>query len=196
MSPGFIQEAKRKLFHSFSFLYALLFVLTGRDTSLWVLGVMVVLASLVEAARLRNPALNERLLRSFKGIHREKEVHKPSGILWTLMGCFLTILLVPHRDIVLASLLYLAVGDGVAGLIGRNWGHLRIGSKSLEGSLSCFLACWVVGEILLSPLFGSYEVILGAVAATILEALPLPLNDNLWMPLISGLFLTVLRAVV
>jgi dolichol kinase len=110
-----------------------------------------------------------------------------------LAGVFLTVALVPYPDIVLASLWYLALGDGVAGLVGRNWGHIRLGSKSLEGSLSCFLACWAVGTICLAPDAGSPEVIAGALVATVLEILPLPLNDNLWIPLLSGLFLTALR---
>ena len=34
----------------------------------------------------------------------------------------------------------------------------------------------------------------GAFAAALLEALPLPLDDNLWIPVASGLVLTALRA--
>lgn len=186
-------ELKRKAFHALSAVYALLYALAGRTASLWTLGMLLVLIGTLEAARLRTPALNAALIRSFGGIHRESEVRRPSGILWTLTGCFLTIALVPQRDIVLAALGYLALGDGMAALVGRRWGHLRIGAKSLEGSLACFLSCWLVGMACLTPPFGSPEVIAGALAATVLEALPMPLNDNLWMPLFSALLLMAMR---
>ncbi len=195
MTTVLSQEAKRKVFHFFSALYALLYFIGGRGLSLWVLGGLFAAVAALEAARLRSPALNQRLVAAFGGIHRPEEVNRPSGILWTLLGCFLTVLLVPHPDAALAALLYLALGDGAAGLVGRNWGHLRIGAKSLEGSLACFLTCWGVGTVVLEPAFGSAEAVLGALVATAAEALPLPLNDNLWLPLLSGLALTLLRTV-
>jgi len=159
-----------------------------------VVGVLLLIVSILEATRLRIPSFNETLLRFFGGIHREEELRRPSGILWTLAGCFLTIFLFHDRDIVLAALWYLALGDAAAGIVGRTWGRVRIGSKSLEGSLSCFLVCWWVGTVCLQSSFGSMETLLGALAATLIEILPLPLNDNLWIPMLSGLALTMMRA--
>lgn len=193
MTP-LVHELKRKFFHVFSAFYALLYILAGREASLWTLGAFFCLTGAVEAVRLRNPRVNEKLIALFGGIHREFEEKNPSGILWTLGGSFLTIWLIPHPDVVLAGLWYLALGDGAAAVVGRSWGHIRIGSKSLEGSLACFLACWGAGTLCLAPAFGAQEALLGALAATVVEILPLPLNDNLWMPLLPGLLLTFLRA--
>ncbi len=72
---------------------------------------------------------------------------------------------------------------------------MRVGGKSLEGSLACFLACWLAGTLFLAPPFGSREVVVGALVATVAEALPLPVNDNLWLPLLPGLALMFLRGV-
>lgn len=188
-------ELKRKAFHLFSLLYAALFAYGGRERALWVLGGAFLAVAVVETVRLRNAAFNERLITLFGGIHREKEAHRPSGILWTLGGAFLTIWLVPDRDVVLTSLWFLAVGDAAAALVGKKWGHIRIGAKSLEGSAACFLACWVAGTFLLDPPAGGRipEAAVGAFTAALMEALPLPLDDNLWIPLVSGLVLTFLR---
>jgi len=193
MNSVLAQELRRKFFHAFSALYAVLFVLAGRSVSLWVIGVLLVIVGLLEAVRLRNPIVNDRFVRLFHGIHREKEKNQPSGILWTLAGSFATIAFIPHPDIVITALGYLALGDGVAALVGRPWGRVRFGSKSLEGSLACFLVCWIVGSLCLRPPFGSLEVLWGALTATLLEALPLPLNDNFWLPLLSGLVLAGVR---
>lgn len=193
MDAAFRQELKRKLFHLFSALYALLYAWGGRSVSLRVLGGLFVAAAVMEAVRLRNPRFNDRLVALFGGIHREEEKLRPSGILWTLAGAFLTVALVPHPDVVLAALWYLALGDGAAALVGRRWGHIRLGAKSLEGSLACFLVCWAVGALCLTPASPYPEVLLGALTAALVEALPMPLNDNLWIPLVSGLLITFLR---
>jgi dolichol kinase len=196
VTPEFRQEAGRKLFHSLSAGYALLYGMAGRETTVWVLGSAVGVASIFEAVRLRHVGFNHWLILKFGGIHREKEIHRPSGIYWTMWGCFLTALLIPERDIVLAAMLYLTVGDGVAGIVGRTWGRLRIGSKSVEGSAACFLGSWAVGALVLSSPVGQTEILWGAILATGLEALSVPPDDNLTIPLLSAVGLHFLRTMM
>ena len=43
MAPDFLLEVKRKIFHSLSLLYVLLYWVMGRNVSLWVLGSAFVL---------------------------------------------------------------------------------------------------------------------------------------------------------
>ncbi len=193
VTPTFRQEGLRKLFHSLSAGYAGLYALAGRDRTLWVLGAAVGVGAMGEAVRLRHSCFNQWLMGRFGGIHREKEKDRPSGIFWTLLGCFLTALLVPERDIVLAAMLYLTVGDGLAGFVGRTWGRLRIGAKSIEGSLACFLGTWVVGALVLTPPAGKPEILIGAIIATIIEALSPAPDDNLTLPLLSGVALHFIR---
>jgi dolichol kinase len=192
-SPAFRQEGLRKLFHLFSAGYAVLYVQAGRETTLWVLGGAVFLGGALETIRLGNERINQWLIRRFMGIHREEESHRPSGIFWTLVGCFLTALLVPEPDIVVAAMLYLAVGDGLAGFVGRTWGRLRIGNKSVEGSLACFLGAWGAGALVLTPAVGRPDVLFGAVFVTVVEAISPPPNDNLTLPLFAGLALHFFR---
>lgn len=192
-TPSFRQEGLRKLFHSLSAGYAILYALAGREWTLGVLGGAVVMGAILETVRLRNRAFNQWLIGRFAGIHREKELIRPSGIFWTMLGCFLTALLVAERDIVIAAMLYLTVGDGLAGFVGRTWGRLRIGNKSVEGSLACFLGAWMVGALVLTPSVGRPEILFGAILVTVLEALPIPPDDNLTLPLLSGLALHFFR---
>jgi dolichol kinase len=187
-------EVRRKIFHLFSLLYALLYWKAGRADSLKILCALWAAIAVLEAVRLRRPRFNQWLIKVFGGIHRAKEVNKPSGILWTLAGAILVIFLIPFPDVVLASLGYLALGDAAASLVGKQWGVTRVGDKSLEGSLACFCACWAAGALVLTPTqFGRGEVVIGALLATIAEALPLPLDDNLWIPLIPAAAISLLR---
>lgn len=186
----FRQEGKRKLFHALGAGYALLYAVTDRPVALWALGAGLAVGAIVETVRLRNPALNRWLIDRFAGIHRDKETARPSGIVWTLAGCFLTSLLVPDRDIVIAAMLYLTVGDGLAGFVGRVWGRWRVRGKSVEGSAACFLGSWVVGALVLPS---GAEAIWGAFLATVVEALSPPPDDNLTIPLLTGLGLHAVR---
>jgi dolichol kinase len=187
------REIKRKAFHLLSVFYIALFAWAPRPAAVTVLGVLTASLAALEAVRLRRPGLNRALVAFFGGIHRESETDRPSGIFWTLLGAFLTVALVPPRDVVTTALWYLALGDAAAALVGRRWGRVRIGAKSLEGSLACFLVCWAAGTLCLSPAPGRPEALAGAILATLLEALPLPFNDNLWIPLVSGLGVVLLR---
>lgn len=188
MSPELRREVLRKLFHALSLVYLGAFLLLGRTGTLALLGAWILLACAVEALRLRRPGLNEALLRFFGGIHRESEARKVSGIVWTSVGCWLAIAFYGGQPaVVAASFLCLAFGDSAAALVGRSVGRVPIGlfgrRKTLEGSLACFgvcaLACWACG-------FRGAALWLAALAATAVELLPVPLDDNLWLPVLPG----------
>ena len=78
----------------------------------------------------------------------------------------------------------LAVGDGLASLVGKVCGRhnfLMFKEKTLEGSLACFCA------IFASTFFVTKDALVAliiAVAGTIIEVLPLKDFDNLLIPLI------------
>jgi dolichol kinase len=86
------------------------------------------------------------------------------------------------------------LGDLTAAIIGISFGKIKIGKKSLEGTLAMFSLCFLVG----SCLFLSVEspgidliVILGSASATLAELLsPKWLDDNLSIPVASSIALT------
>jgi dolichol kinase len=91
---------------------------------------------------------------------------------------------VTTRSIAATSMAFLVVGDAAAALVGRRFGTPRRWGKSLEGSAACFVACMAVGLLFLPDHPGS--VAAAACAATLVEALPLPLDDNLRVPWVSA----------
>lgn len=92
------------------------------------------------------------------------------------------------------ALAFLAVGDVAASLIGRRFGKNQILSKTLEGDLACFISCAITGvAFYFAGLNLPLPIILaGAASASFTEAMPIPLNDNLTMPLLSGALMTLL----
>lgn len=186
-----MKELKRKTFHVFSLLYTLGYVFMERSLFLKIMLVLLVLVAVLEFGRLLLPGLNRRLLALFGGIQREHEKYKPSGILWTLAGAFATMLIFPDRSVVLCAMSYLIFGDLAAALAGTKYGRHKILGKSVEGSLAFFGISLAAGLYFFDPL----TALLGALFATIVEFLPLPGNDNLWIPLLSAAFLSLLLTV-
>ncbi len=194
MSADYKRELRRKLFHSLSLLYLAFYHFFGAGIFLWALGAFMVFEGTVEFVRLRNPAVNDRLLASFGDIHREAERTKVSGVFWSSLGCLLTVALFgANPEIVTAAFLYLALGDAVAALAGKAFGKItfKIGGrkKSLEGSMACLSVCLIAGWAagLSLPAIG-----VGAVVATIVEILPVPIDDNFWIPLASAAAVSLL----
>ncbi len=80
----------------------------------------------------------------------------------------------------------LAFGDGLASLVGRLFGRLRLpltGGKSLEGSLACFAATFAATYSLTRSIGGSLAV---ASLATAVEAMPVKDFDNILLPVSVG----------
>ena len=86
-------------------------------------------------------------------------------------------------------MLFLSFGDTAASFIGTHWGKRQfIGKKSIEGSLACFITCLFLSLFFLSP----HIAITGSIIATITEVLPWDLDDNLTVPVFSGIIMTLL----
>ena len=190
-----VNEIKRKIFHHLSLIYLAIYWATPRVVCIIILGLAVVVMAAFEFIRIRRPEINARLLEKFGGIHRESEVLLPSGIFWTLLGSWLTIIIFTNKRIVLPALGFLVFGDALAALSGQKWGKHpwpKNPLKTLEGS-----AGFAAVSALWAMLFVHWPVaILGAISGAWLEARPMPYNDNLWVPILSGAALSVLNLVL
>ncbi|MFH1686605.1 MAG: hypothetical protein ABIE70_03685 [bacterium] len=93
------------------------------------------------------------------------------------------------KSLAVTALAFIMVGDTFAALVGRRWGRHRIGDKSLEGSAACLASLLVVVAVVPSL---PWEVgLIGALVATVVEALPWRIDDNVTVPLLSGLAMTL-----
>ena len=142
----------------------------------------------VDMARLHFAVLNEFIMARFSSFIRENEANKLTGIVPYVTGIGLTFLF--YRPyIATMAILFLICGDVAATTVGELFGQTKIaGNKSLEGSVAFFVAaCMSTIQFNLFAVAPPYGVLLfGAVVATWIELLPLPLNDNLTIPLAAG----------
>lgn len=177
-------EIKRKFFHLGGLIYVAGLIYIPRPAYLGLLTAWAFIEGLFEAARLKNPAFNEWIYSRFGGLMRDKERQHISGIFWMILGVLTSVSIARPVPIAAASILYLLLGDGVASLVGKRFGGPAWprSNKRVSGSLACFLACVVIGKFLLEPLYGWPMVFIGAAAATVLELISTPIDDNLLIP--------------
>ena len=179
----------RKLFHLFGGLGLLsLYYLVGRRDALICYGLIAMAVFVFEITRLRVVGFNQFIQKRFGGFIRTNEGNKLTGVLPYVLGVGLTFLFY-RTDIATAAILFLACGDVTATMIGEQLGRTKIvGEKSLEGTLAFVAAAVVAGVLLnLTALQLPFGLLCaGAIVAAGVELLPLFLNDNLVIPVVSG----------
>jgi phytol kinase len=132
-------------------------------------GVQVAFISRVTCAAARNGDSNRLIL----------------GPVTLALGAMVSLLLYPETAASIA-IYALAFGDSFSSIAGKLFGRIPLplsGRKTFEGSLACFLSVlYVVGRMIG---FNSKTLII-ALAATLLEAIPLGDLDNIVLPIGTG----------
>jgi glycerol-3-phosphate acyltransferase PlsY len=183
-----MNQIGRKLYHLAGGLILLAaYYLVGRQLALLFYSVLFIVVLLIDGARLMIPAWNRFVFSRFGSFIRRNEEKKLTGTPPYVLGIGLSLFLY-SPEIATAAICFLAFGDVAATTIGERYGKTRIGSKSLEGTFA--FAVVAIGAGLLLSLAGGHLItwvmILGALVAAGVELIPLPLNDNLVIPIVSG----------
>jgi uncharacterized protein (TIGR00297 family) len=129
----------------------------------------------------------------------------PLGILFYPLSVLLLILAFPTRpDVVGAAWGIMAIGDGAATIVGRRIGGRRIAwnaEKTMAGTAAfalaggaagVALAAWSRAAVVPAPpplLFTLAAPLAAAVAAALVETIPVRLDDNISVPIAAGIVL-------
>ena len=179
-------ELSRKLIHLFNLIIPIsyLVIVNDRVEMTIIMSILSIVFILVDYARMRVQIVKNIFNKFFNPMMRKHELDgKLTGATWVVIISVPMIYFFP-KEIAVLSLVFMSVGDTAAAIIGRAFGKTMIGSKSLEGSLGCLGACIIALLILdLIPLSIGLS---GAIMATIFEALPLKIDDNVLIPVASG----------
>jgi glycerol-3-phosphate acyltransferase PlsY len=164
-----------------------LYYVLGREKALMFYAVFFLVVLGLDLLRLKLPAVNRFIFEKFGSFIRTSEEHKLTGTPPYVLGIGLSLYLY-SGGIATAAICFLAFGDVAATAIGERYGRTKIGDKSLEGTLAFVAAAAAAG--LLLPLVGVSVIpgviLTGTIVAAAVELLPLPVNDNLVIPLVSG----------
>lgn len=156
---------------------------------------------LFDILRLQSSRLKKFALQHFSQLMRRNELLGLSGNSFFIVGIF-TVTLLFSKPIALLSILFLAVGDPVAAFVGTRYGRRKIwGRKTLEGAIANFCVSFLVsgwfaaGYLALSWERSLLLAMIGGVISTVSELVPAPVDDNLSVPVLAALLLSVVHFV-
>lgn len=177
----------------FAFLFIFFYMIFTQIVALLVIGIVAIVFIALDITRFLNKQTNELLTVKIKSIFRKNEAKKFSSMTIFLVATFISILLF-EKNIAITALTFLIFGDIFSKIFGLAFGRHKIFQKTLEGTLAyfgCVLICgFVLYTILDIPLF---IILIGGIAAPLIELFSFQLNDNFTVSLISGSIMTVAR---
>lgn len=186
-------ELARKLIHLSSVSIAFIYCSITKELALVLLGILFAGFLVVDLMKNFIPPLSRWYHNTFDPMLRKHELEeKPlqlNGATNITLSALLLVLFFP-KIIAITCFAMVAVSDTMAALIGRKYGRHRFGDKSFEGSLAFLVTSLLI--VVFVPRLDLTAGIITALAATLVEALPIRLNkvkidDNLTIPIISAL---------
>ncbi len=126
----------------------------------------------------------------FSSLLREREFkNQLTGATYLFIGLTLSVVLF-RKEIAIPVMLFLTIADPIAAIAGKLIPVKEIFRKSLGGFLG-FLICAI---IIVTMAFGfTYFGLIVATITALVEIIPLKINDNLTIPVISGYLLILLK---
>ena len=188
MEKNKTSEVFRKAIHISNALIPIGYIYLFKDKidMLIILSFFLIFCFFIEIARVNNDLVSIFFSRYFSFMMRTSEKQGGlTGATWVFVGALFTILLIPVPFSILA-LLFLSVGDTFAAIIGKKFPFIKLGRKTLSGSLAGFVACVIIG-LIIDVSIGNDILFFGAFMAMFIELIPLPFDDNVTIPIFSGL---------
>jgi len=184
----------RKIVHlSGGSVFPLIYLLFSKNSALISLSVGLAFFIILDYSRLNNIKFNTWFIRHFHLILKQKEHNKIISTFAYFSSAILVVVLF-NRSIAIAALFFCAIGDAAAAIIGSRLGKLVISQgKTLEGSAAFFIFNLLIGILLLQidSAFTWPILISGVAAATLAEALPVPIDDNYRIGLFSAVVMSL-----
>jgi phosphoserine phosphatase len=181
-------EILREIIHACGFTVPLIASLIGLYTVAFLILLVTILYTLSELAMMEKKGLPVISSITRHAASLEELYEFRAAPVFFAFGILLTLLLFP-RPASSAAIAIFALGDSTASVLGKTFGRRAFSfnkRKTLEGSLFGFVFAFLAAAFYVSP----FRALLGAAVAMLIESLPLPLNDNLVIPLVTGAVLT------
>ena len=187
-----IVEISRKFLHIFSLIIPLSYLWIFKDKSLVLVLLLIlsIFSILIEFFRFKIELINNIFKKFFNFMLRKNELKGSiTGATWLIIGNLITIYLYPIY-IAVPALIFLSIGDSFAALFGKKIPKLKIGNKSIIGTLAGIFSSLSIA-LLVNQALPTHVLVIGAVTAMLVELLPIPLNDNLTIPILSGFIMKI-----
>ena len=158
-------------------------------------GALALASLILDLARFRLAGLNRLFLTWLAPLLKPVEARRITGATYLLAAGFAAFL-VFDQAIAVSAMLFLSLGDPAAAVVGSRTPGPRLFGKSPGGSLALVAVCWLVVLVLVQAGVVQYHWGLPAAAliAGLVELTPVPVDDNLTIPLVSGAAMQIMTA--
>lgn len=193
-----VKEIRRKMIHITGLSVPVGIMAFGKIYTAAAIAIALAVAIIIEIGRLSGRITLPEV--------REQEKGKVAGYIYYIIGSLITVMLFQPM-IALTSMLMLSLGDAVSGIAGSVLMNSDVRSrgkrcvKPFPIVTSMFCACLLIGYLSSSITRLPFEVYLaGAIGATIADSVALfirnrGLDDNLTIPLFSGVLMSLARLI-
>lgn len=185
-------ELIRKSIHLCSLSIPVIYSFISKQLALQLLLPLTAAFFLVDLARYYHKPTSDWFYRWFGWLlrrhERDEQRKRLNGATNVLIASSLCVLIFP-KVLVVTALSILIISDSTSALVGRRFGKRPFLSKSLEGTLAFFITAVVV--VFITPKVEGLPLeygigVIGAAVAAVAESAPLPIDDNLSVPLSVG----------
>jgi phytol kinase len=194
MNPKLKFEIKRKFIHIFALLYLVIYLYFeykfNHNIGLLALAIILTFFLILDYFRV----LKQKKIPIFHIFWRESEKNKLGGQVYFILGALISFA-VFDKSIAITALLMTIFGDMAAAIFGISFGkHWIKGLKETawEGVIAQFFVDLIIAFIILNNLFIS---LLMALIATTVETLFTHVDDNLSIPIFSGLVGQIIKLI-
>lgn len=161
------------------------------------LGIVASIIFIGEQVRLKYPELSEFFSKINNILYRAEEQFEIASAMPYAASCLLIVFVFP-KSIAIITVLFLALGDPLAAIVGIKYGKHKIGkNRSLEGSIAFFIISFLICFFVMKSLHASLAKVLifsaiGGLIGAVSDFIETRLDDNITIPLISAPFLAFL----
>jgi len=190
------------------------FSTTRSFVAFFALGILI-MSLVLEYSRFRFPGFGNWWWSFHSALLRDREKYQLTGATYMAGGSFLcaciSVISESFAAYAFLSFALFILGDAAAALVGKSFGRTRVGMKTLEGALGCFLlsfslAYWIFpyfpkfSETLGGPLSLVQSVVV-ALSISLLELFPVKLkkfslNDNLYVPVVATWIVSIAHSIL
>ncbi len=190
------KELFRKAIHIFGFSIPFISIVAGVYFAVAIIIALAVAYSISEHFRLKGrnlPVLTTVTKMAMRDVATTGEEKKNTFVkapLYFAAGILASLMIFP-APFNYAAIAVITLGDGFASIAGRLYGKNKIpctGGKTVEGSLAGFVCAFAGAAIFVSPA----TALIAAIIGMAIELLPLRVTDNLTVPLLSGLTISII----
>ncbi len=190
-----LAEFRRKSVHLFALVIPIGYVIVPEGPAKLILAACAFIAILIDILKYYDKGFRRIFYKIFGNMLRSKEIKRFTASSY-ILAAGLICAFAFSKWVMVTSMVFIILGDVAGAIFGRRFGkHKTIGNKTLEGSMAFFLTAYfgaIIFKLIALPVVPWSAIFMGALTAAVLEALPLGIDDNLSVPVLTGLLLQLM----